>query len=225
METTTANESRLSNALAGNYEFKMGEYINKGFDIFKKDPGLFIGFTIIYITISAVLAFIPVVGTIANMAITAPLAAGFFIMADKVNKNESRSFGDFFKGFDSFLPLFLVGIVGGIITILCLILLILPGIFIAVCYSFASMFVVFYKNEFWDALENSRKVITRNWWIFFGFIIVLALINFLGALCLGVGIFVTIPATACAIYAAFDDIAGTSGKSVDSELTSAILDA
>ena len=171
------------------------------------------------------LAFIPIVGPIVNMAISAPLAAGFFIMADKVNKNESRSFGDFFIGFDSFLPLFLVGFVGGIITVLCFFLLILPSIYIAVCYAFASMFVVFYKNEFWDALENSRKVITKNWWSFFGFLIVLGLINLLGALCLGVGIFVTIPATACAIYAAFDDIAGTSGKSVDSELTSAILDA
>jgi len=225
METTTVNESRLTNALAGNYQFKMGDYINKGFDIFKKDPGLFIGFTLIYTVISAVLAFIPVIGTIANMAISAPLAAGFYIMADKVNKNEAHTFGDFFKGFDFFLPLFLVGFVGGIITVLCLILLILPGIYIAVCYSFASMFVVFYKNEFWDALENSRKVITKNWWSLFGFLIVLGLINLLGLLCLGVGIFVTIPATACALYAAFDDIAGTSGKAVDSELTSAILDA
>jgi uncharacterized membrane protein len=225
METTTATESRLSNALAGNYQFKMGEYINKGFDIFKKDPGLFIGYTIVYMAISGVLAVIPVVGSIANMAISAPLAVGFYIMADKINKGESRSFGDFFKGFDSFLPLFLVGFIGGIITLLCLCLLILPGIYIAVCYSFASLMVVIYKKEFWDALETSRKVITKNWWSFFGFLIVLGLINLLGVLCLIVGVFVTIPATACAIYAAFNDIAGTSGHVVDSELSSTILDA
>lgn len=225
METIIANESRLSNALSGNYQFKMGEYINKGFDIFKKDPGLFIGFTIVYLVISSFLGVIPILGTIASVAISAPLTAGYFIMAHKISRNESRSFGDFFKGFDNFLPLFLAAFVSGIIIVLCLILLVLPGIYIAVCYMFATLFVVFYKHEFWDALETSRKVISKNWWNFFGFAIVLGLINLLGVLCLVVGIFVTIPATACAIYAAFDDIAGSSGKAVDSDLTSSILDA
>lgn len=225
MQTIDTNESRLSSALAGNYQFKMGDYINKGFDIFKKEPGLFIGFTLLYLVISIVLSVIPFVGAIANMAISAPLGAGFFIVAHKINKNETHSFGDFFKGFDSFMPLFLAGLVGGLITLLCTLLLILPGIYIGVCYVFRSMFVVFYKNEFWDALENSRKVIKNKWWNFFGFVIVIALINLLGILCLGIGIFVTAPATICALYAAFDDIAGASGKSVDSELTSGILDA
>jgi len=225
METTASNETRLSNALAGSYQFKMGDYINKGFDIFKKDPGIFIGFTLVYLVISIVLGIIPIVGSIATMAISVPLSAGFFIMANKIDKNESHTFGDFFKGFDFFLPLFLIGFVGGIITMLCLLLLILPGIYIGVCYLFAAMFAVFYKNEFWDALETSRKVISKNWWSFFGFIIVLGLINLLGLLCLGIGILVTAPATSCAMYAAFEDIAGSSGKTVDSDLTSGILDA
>lgn len=224
METTVVNESRLGNALAGHYQFKMGEYINTGFDIFKKEAGLFIGFTIVYFVISIVLAFIPIVGTIANFAISAPLGAGFFIMAQKIHKGEARTFGDFFKGFDFFLPLFLVGFIGGLITVFCFFLLVLPGIYISVAYLFGVLFVLFYKNEFWDALETSRKVITKNWWSFFGFVIVLALINFLGVLCLGVGVLVTAPASYAAIYAAFDDIAG-GGKTVDSELTSNILDA
>lgn len=224
MEPIITDDSRLSNALSGNYSFKTGEYINKGFDLFKKDPGLFIGFTLVYLVLSAVISRIPVVG-LAGFAIAGPFLAGYFIVAHKINKNETRTFADFFKGFDSFLPLFLVGFVGGIITLLCMLLLVLPGIYIAVCYSFGSMFVVFYKYEFWDALETSRLVIGKNWWSFFGFFIVITLINLLGLLCLGVGILVTVPATFCALYAAFEDIAGSSGKIIDSDLTSTILDA
>ena len=62
--------------------------------------------------------------------------------------------------------------------------------------------------EFWDGMEFSRKLITKKWWNIFGFTLLLALINILGALVLLVGLLFTIPLTYCAIYAAFDDIVG-----------------
>jgi ABC-type antimicrobial peptide transport system permease subunit len=57
-------------------------------------------------------------------------------------------------------------------------------------------------------MEYSRKLVTKNWWQFFGLAIVLGLINVLGALVLGIGLLVTIPASGLAVYAAFESIVG-----------------
>jgi uncharacterized membrane protein len=57
-------------------------------------------------------------------------------------------------------------------------------------------------------MEASRKLITKNWFSFFGFGLVLFLINLGGALLLGVGLLVTIPISACAVAAAYADIVG-----------------
>jgi NhaP-type Na+/H+ or K+/H+ antiporter len=63
--------------------------------------------------------------------------------------------------------------------------------------------------EFWDSMEISRKLVTKKWWNIFGFLLLLLLINFAGALVFFVGLLFTIPITYCALYAAFEDIVGT----------------
>jgi hypothetical protein len=91
-------------------------------------------------------------------------------------------------------------------TILIALILWLPAIFVSVIYQFAPFIVVFYKDEFWPALERSRKLIQPRFFQFFVFGIVLGLINLLGAICLGIGLLITVPVTSCAVYAAFHDI-------------------
>jgi uncharacterized membrane protein len=90
-------------------------------------------------------------------------------------------------------------------------LLIIPGIYLAVAYSATSYLIVFRKMDFWQAMETSRKAVSKEWFSIFGLGIVLALINLAGALVLGIGLLFTIPLTACAAYAAFADIAGVNG--------------
>ena len=62
--------------------------------------------------------------------------------------------------------------------------------------------------EFWQALETSRKIISKNWFAFFGFSFALFAINLLGMLAFGVGLLVTIPVTACAAAIAYKEIVG-----------------
>ena len=107
------------------------------------------------------------------------------------------------------LQLFLGSLIGRILTGLAMFLLIIPGIYLAVAFSFASMIIVFANKEFWPALDASRKIITKKWFSFLGFFIVLGLINVLGAIALGIGLLFTIPITYCAIYAAYENIIGT----------------
>ena len=190
------------------YSFDIGNYISQGFDIFKQNIGGFIGYTLLVAAISVFGQLIPVIGALAVSVISPALTVGYFIVGKKILFNEDYEFGDFFKGFQFLLHLFLGNLVGGIFIIIGIILLVVPGIYLGVAYIWVSLFIVFAGKEFWPAMEMSRKVITKNWLSFLGFAIVLGLINILGLICLGIGILVTIPATILAVFVAFKEVVG-----------------
>ncbi len=73
---------------------------------------------------------------------------------------------------------------------------------------FAFMFIVFPKFKAWPALEASRKIISKRFFNWFGFCILLILVNFMGMLLFGIGLLITIPASICAMYLAFDEVCG-----------------
>jgi uncharacterized membrane protein len=200
--------NKLQQLIQNGYSVKTGTYISQGYEIFKKEIGLFVAYTFIYYLIIISISYVPFLGNVGTMVLGTPLLAGFFIVAHKIKRGEEVQFGDFFKGFDNFVELMLVGIISSLFIFIGIILLVIPGIYLAVAYTFAVLFVIFHQNKAWDALENSRKLIHRKWWTIFGFMLVLGLINILGFLLIGIGILFTYPITMCALYAAFDDIIG-----------------
>jgi uncharacterized membrane protein len=196
----------LDRLIRNGYDFDMNKYIDRGYRIFSSQMGYFVGFAAIYLLASLIggTGF----GGIVTIVLRGPLLAGFFIVANAIIRNEPIRFEMFFDGFKIFLPLFLAELITQAFVALGLVLLIIPGIYLAVAYSFTIPFVLFLKMDFWDAMEASRKVITRNFWPFLGFFVILTLINIIGILTLGVGLLFTLPATYCIVYAAFEDIVG-----------------
>jgi uncharacterized membrane protein len=202
MELINGMKERTEQLIQSGYQPNVGEYFRRGWKIFEKNAGGFIAYVLLFILISAVSAFIP----FAPLLISGPLLAGFFIVSHRISKGEAHEFNTFFRGFDFFVPLLLYTLISGIFIALGFIALIVPGIYLAVSYSFAPMFIVFGKMEFWDAMEYSRKLITRNWWSLFGLMLLLFLLNIAGTLLLFVGLLFTIPLSYCILYAAFEDI-------------------
>ena len=86
--------------------------------------------------------------------------------------------------------------------------LILPGINLLVAWIFTFPLIVDKRLDFWPAMKLSRKIISKHWWKFFGFLIVLVLINLAGFLVFFVGIFITFPVTFAALTYAYEDITG-----------------
>ncbi|KPL13810.1 MAG: hypothetical protein AMS26_13070 [Bacteroides sp. SM23_62] len=205
MEVVSKIKEKAEHLIQQGYQTDAGGYIRRGWEIFQENMGLFIAYTILVILISVAAAFIP----FGSLLVSGPLMAGFYIVANKISKGEPYEFGTFFKGFDFFVPLLLYTLIGGIFIALGLVALIVPGIYLAVAYTFAPLFIVFAKMEFWDGMEYSRKLITKKWWNLFGLVLLLMLINMAGTLAFLVGLLFTIPLSYCAIYAAFEDIVGT----------------
>jgi uncharacterized membrane protein len=139
------------------------------------------------------------------------LNAGFLIFTFRAIKRQTTNFSDFFQGFNKFLPYFLANLVVGVLTALGTLLLILPGIYLAVAYSFTFPLMVERRLDFWPAMESSRKLLTKEWFSYFGFILLLGLVNFLGLIPCGLGLLITLPLTGCAIAAAYEDIVGVVG--------------
>ncbi len=226
--------AKIQQIIDENYEFRFGDYISRGFTLMGRNPGGFIGFFLIFIVISLVLAVIPILGTLISLVISPALSIGPYNVAGKVDRNESNEFGDFFKGFDRLWPLFLTSILTGLIVIAAalpgliimfaggfslleqdepsslmwvgMLLMILPAIYLGVSYVFAPMFVWFYEMEPWPAMEASRKIVSKQWFMVLLFLFAVGLIAMAGLILLGVGILYTLPAMICALYAAFADV-------------------
>jgi hypothetical protein len=184
------------------------DYIKQGWEMFKEHVGEFLGFTLIIFVAYAVSSKLSFAGSLIISAVVASLSAGYSIAAFKLMSGQQFEFADFFKGFNYFLPLFLASLAGGFLVGIGLALLIIPGIYLAVSYLFATFLILDYRMEFWQALETSRKIISKNWFAFLGFAFALFAINLLGCLALGVGLLVTIPVTSCAAAIAYKEIVG-----------------
>ncbi len=186
----------------------LGEYLKKGWELFKRYPGGFIGFVLVYLLIQIALSIIPIVGRVAIFVVSVPLFMGNFIVSAKLLQGRTPQFGDFFLGFRFFVPLLLTALVGGLLILVGLLLLIIPGIYLGVSYLFAKILVVDRRLDFWPALELSRRSVQPIWFSMFGFALLLALVNLLGFIALGVGFLVTFPVSGCAVTAAYADIFG-----------------
>jgi uncharacterized membrane protein len=94
------------------------EYLKTGWELFKRYPGGFIGFTLLYFLIQIALGIIPYVGDLASLAVFMPLMMGTFIVSAKLLQGRSPQFGDFFLGFRFFFPLLLTVLVGWLLIFL-----------------------------------------------------------------------------------------------------------
>lgn len=227
----TNTPKSIDSLLQNGYSTDIGGYLARGWELFKRNIGGFIGYAVFLGLLN--LGFALLTGIFdpgasdpersptgiasllngINTIISIPLQAGFYIVAFKLAKQRPTSFSDFFRGFNYFLPLFLSSIVSGIFIALGFLLLILPGIYLAVAYSFVVPLILERKMGFWQAMETSRKVITKRWFAFLGLGLLMLVINLAGIIPLGLGLLVTIPLTYCTYVAAYESVLGMNPSS------------
>jgi len=202
MELIHEFNSKTAEQINRGYSVKTEAYIRRGWELMRIRIEYFILYTLIF----GVVLSIPAL----DLILFQPLAAGFLIVAFYLSSGKQIVFEDFFEGFKHFAGLFLFTLIATILLFFAFLALIIPGIYLTVGYIFTPFYIVFAKMDFWQAMESSRKLVHREWFSIFGFLIVLVLINILGIMALGIGLLITIPLSYCALYAAFDDIVGVS---------------
>lgn len=195
---------KVNTLLSEGYEISVGEIIGESWELLKKNLGMFIIISILALVISGIIGMIPIVGILAGLILGPAFSAGFMECAKLSDEGKTISVSDFFKGFNFLGDVIGPYILSIIFILLGTMLLIIPGIYLAVCYIIVIPYFMFAKQKgIMDDLENVRKVMSKRWFTFFGLIIVLALINLLGVLILGIGLLITYPLTMIAYYVIF----------------------
>jgi hypothetical protein len=242
---------KLQNHLANGYEVKIGDYISRGFEIFKANMGSYIGYFLLYILIIMVVSLIPILGSIGNLVLAPCLVFGFHLVSNQISEHKTvPAFSTFFNGFNSAGKLIVIALISGLFILVCMIpffisfgvsvfsligknnadmfsslltsgalpllgLGMLVFMYFGVSWAFAPFIAVFHNKEAWQAMETSRKLIGKNWFMIFLFLIVNALIASSGIILLGFGLLFTVPLSYCCLYAAYEDIAGINANPSD----------
>ncbi len=172
----------------------------------KAEPVMFLGYSAFLLTLALFTLRIQLVGTMINVFLMPPLVAGYFAAAKRIDRGEKLHIYHFFDGFSRWLNIFVATTLSGLLIFLGVIMLVAPGIYLGVAYILVIPFIMFSGMDFWEAMEASRKLITKAFWGALGLILILLLINLLGVLLFGLGIVFTLPLTYLSIYTTFKNI-------------------
>ena len=187
----------------GGGSFSIGESLSQGFDFFKAN----VGASILFVIITVVVGAIPLVG-----ALLMPLMSINFMAGVKKYRNNATPF-DVGQLFDfSYAVDKIVGpLVVGILIMIGMIFLIVPGIILALMWAFLYCVLADRPGtSFSEAMKISAAVTKGNRLSIFLFMIVCSLLAFVSMIPLGLGLLVAIPMIQAAMYCAYENCKGNS---------------
>jgi GYF domain 2 len=220
------------------FSLDIGACVSRSWELLKENFGLLLGATVIFLVL--IVAFNQLLGlltrpamqslfrgefaagpillimlvNIPEMALSAVLSGGYYILLLKLVRGQPAGIGNLFAGFgSSFLQLALAGIVVQILSMLGFLACLVPGIYLSVAWILTMPLIADRHLDFWTAMELSRKVVTRHWWMMFCLLAVMALISLAGLLACCVGILVAVPLGLGALIFAYEDIFARPGAS------------
>jgi uncharacterized membrane protein len=143
--------------------------------------------------------------------LTAPiytvLIVGLYKFFLKLIRGQSATVGDAFSGFGPSLgPLILLGLVQTVLVLIGYALCFILGLYLNVAWLFAAPLVIDKRMGFWNAMELSRKMVNKHWFVVFGFLIVYGLLAVSGIIACGIGILVTMPIGIAALMYAYEGV-------------------
>ena len=200
----------LENAIAGRYDFTIGEVMSEAWGLAKGFKATFWGAGIVIYLMAIVSGLIwgrislgifgahanPIGPAIFNGLIGAlmmPLFVGLIAMVVKRASGMPVAFSTAFAYLGKAPALFVAGLLVTLLTYLGLALLIIPGLYLAVAYGMTMPVIAFNNVGVWQAMEISRKAITRKWFRVFGLHLAVGFVLVLSALPLGIPLIWTIP--------------------------------
>ncbi len=187
-------------------KFSKKEAIKFGWDITKNNLGFFAGITIVYfilIFIPSILieitkeqgSFLEVAFSIAHYALIVIMSMGFIKIVLLFVDNKKAKLGNLFSEYRLFFKYIFAQFLYVLIVGMGIILFIVPGIYLGVRFWFFDYFIVDKKIGPIKALKESWKATSGSAFNLFLFFLLMALINIIGVLAMGIGLFITLPTT------------------------------
>jgi uncharacterized membrane protein len=179
--------------------FHTGEAIRYGWNTVKANLWLFVGLALVYLVLTNLDGSDPRHGHMVIRALSWLLGAlmmmGIIRIVLKFVDGGKAPFKELWVSFDRFWSYLGASVLYILIVIGGLCLLIVPGIMWAIRFGYYGYFVIDGKSGVMDALRRSAALTNGAKMDLFVFALAMLGINLLGAICLGVGVLVTIPLT------------------------------
>lgn len=210
----------IEKAIEGRYHFKIREALSEAWNNLKGYKrkiwlGLLIYMAVIFVAqlaTSFLFASSPVLLILSQqliqLLIGMPLFAGLYIMSIKRSVDVPVEVGDVFSCFNKTLKIVGTSIFMYVLIFIGFLLLVLPGIYLMVAYMMAIPLVAEKDIGIWEALELSRKAITKRWFKFFFFLMVIGFILMVAALPLLIGLIWAIPLASLAFAIVYRNMFG-----------------
>ena len=187
-------------------DFSIEEALQYGWNIMKANIWFFVGVLVVAWAIAGIphvfanilqrdAVGVSIIFRIIAWAADIIVSIGLITIALKFLDEQVPRFEDLFSFKPYFWKYLGASILTGLVVWAGLILLIIPGIYWALKFQFYGYFVVDQRCEPIESMRRSSQITQSVKWKLLGFGIVLAIINIIGAICLFIGLFVTIPLT------------------------------
>jgi uncharacterized membrane protein len=183
--------------------------LKAGWPLVQRNPGALIGgFVVIGVLNVVVQAIhIPVVSPIISFVASVFLMAGYFSIALNVLDNRPAAIGDLFKPVPQLSSMLAVNFITSVAVIIGMVLLVIPGLILAILLGFAPLLVLEQNMAPMDALKRSVDLSKPLFGKLIVFGIVAGIVNFIGALLMGLGLLVTVPMTIMAWVSIYRSVA------------------
>jgi predicted Ser/Thr protein kinase len=211
--------------MARDYQLNIGSCLRRGWALVRGDYWAFVGVNAL-ITVIWLFAHTPGLafsshggkataegsglGSVLALILNGPLFGGLFLYILKRIRGQAATVETSFAGFKHRFPqLFLGCFVPVILTTLGFFCFFLPGIYLLIAWSFTLPLIIDKGLDFWPAMELSRKAVSKHWWKFFGFVLILLLLKMAGILFFAIGFMLVAPIARAALMYAYEDIFST----------------
>lgn len=166
--------------------FSVRQALKTGWQKYFERPWYFLGLTLV----AALLFFATTAQGAAATALSYVIYGGFLSLLLRHYAGETVSFDNMFDLDNRWISLAFLGIIKGVLIVLGLLLFIVPGVYLAIKWMFAELYVIDKGMRPMEALRASAELTRGCRWRLFGFVVLGTLIMLLGLVVLIVGFFV-----------------------------------
>lgn len=159
MPVKTEQPASSGDFMARDVQIDGVKWLKEAWEIFKADMGPLIIISLVFGAACFVLG-ITVIGSFATPGI---FAGYLIVMIGYLRRKEQLDIGKMFScGWEYFVDMLLLAIVGGIIASIATIFLIIPGIMVCIAFGMTSFLIVDKKVKFGDAINAAFALISKQ---------------------------------------------------------------
>lgn len=191
-------------------QFPMTESVAWGWNSFWANFAFFAGLWIVIIGLECIVELVPYLAfqdnvmaelltSVVSALVSSVLEMGVIVVTLKFYDGERAEFSDLFSQIHKVFYYLVASIIYGVMVLIGLVFLIVPGVYLGVRFYFYGFFVVEEDCGPIEALARSSEITQGNIMNLFIWGLLIIGLNILGLLALGVGILLTIPISSLAV--------------------------